>query len=150
MVADAKTPADKAALISAAISILKGGAGQSDARKNDRVTKILGDLTHQITNSSGPSDPAKGQLLDGIAKILKQLVTAPSHQPGASSSVLHTLNQLVDQISEAKYLDQTTKNSILDKLSSIIQQLAASNSGSPCDRSAGHLSADDDIAVGDG
>ncbi len=145
LVADAKTPADKAALISAAISILRGGPSQCDARNNGRVAKILGDLTHQITNSTGPSDPAKGQLLDGIAKILKQLVSGPSHQPGANSSILKTLNQLVSQVSEAKGLDQATKNNILDKLSSIILQLADSSSGSPCDRSAGHLSADNHI-----
>ena len=135
LVADAKTPADKAALISAAISILKDGKGQSDSRTEERLSKILGDLTHQIANSSGPSDPAKGQLLDGIAKILKQLT---AQQSDANSSILNTLNQLVSQISHASSLDERTKNSILDKLSSIIQQLAQSSSGSPCHRSAGH------------
>ena len=141
LVADAKTPEDKAALISAAISLLKGGVGHSDARKDDRIGKILGDLTHQIANSSGPSDPAKGQLLDGIAKIVKQLAAATTHQPGASSAMLNTLNQLVSQVSTAAGLDQKTKNSILDKLSSIIQQLTQSSSGSSCHPGTAHLSA---------
>jgi ABC-type transporter Mla subunit MlaD len=124
-------------LISAAISILKSGRGQSESRTEQRLAKILGDLTHQIANSSGPTDPAKGQLLDGIAKILKQLA---AQQPDANGSMLNTLDQLVKQISHASGLDEKTKNSILDKLSSIIQQLAQSSAGSPCHHSAGHLS----------
>jgi len=140
LVSDAKTPADKAALIAAAISILKGGGSQRDSRTQERLAKILGDLTHQIASALGPSDSAKGQLLDGIAKILQQLA---AQQPDANSSILNTLNQLVGQISHASGLDEKTKNSILDKLSSIIQQLAQSSSGSPCHPSAGHRSLHD-------
>ena len=130
LVADAKTPADKAALIAAAINVLKSGASHGAHHGSDKLLKILSGLAHQISTSSGLSDSAKGQILDGIAKIVKQIAASANRQQSTSNNILNNLQQLIDRISNATGLDQATKNNILDELATIVQQLTQSGSAS--------------------
>jgi hypothetical protein len=130
LVADAKTPEDKAALISAAISVLKSGTSHDSHHGSDKLLKILGGLAHQISTSSGLIDSAKGQILDGIAKLVKQIVSSANRQHSTSNDILNTLNQLINRISHATGLDQATKNKILDELAAIVQQFTQSGPAS--------------------
>lgn len=130
LVAGAKTPKDKAALISAAISLLKNGTAHGHHHDTDNVLKTLSGLAQQISTSPGLSKSAKDLILDGIAKLAKQIASSAQRQHGTSNGILHSLNQLIDRISHARGLDQATKNRILDQLAGIVQQLEHSGSGS--------------------
>ena len=130
LVADATTPEDKAALISGAINLLKSGANHGNHHDSEKVLKTLSGLAQQISTSSGLSDSAKGQILDGIAALVKQIASSANRQHDTSNKILNALNQLINRISHATGLDQTTKNHILDELAAIVQQLKQSGSGS--------------------
>ena len=116
-----------AALISAAISLLKSGGSHRDS---DKVLKTLGGLAQQISTSSGLGKSAKDQMLDEIAKLVQQIASSTDWQHGTNHNTLNTVKQLIDQISHAKGLDQSTKNHMLDELAKIVQQLKHSGSGS--------------------
>jgi len=130
LVADAKTPEDKGALISAAISLLKSGASHGNHHGSDKLLKTLSGLARQIVTSPGLSESGKCQILDGIAKLMKQIASSANRRHGANNNILNALNQLVSRISHATGLDQTMKNHILDELAAIVQQLKQSGSAS--------------------
>jgi hypothetical protein len=130
LVADANTPEDKAALISAAISLLKSGACHGRHHGSDEVLETLSRVTHQISTSSGLSECAKDRILDGIAKLVKLIASSANRHHGTNNNILNNLNQLINRISHASGLDQATKNHILDELAGIVQQLTHSGSSS--------------------
>jgi hypothetical protein len=154
LVADATTPEDKAALISGAINLLKSGASHGNHHGSEKVLKTLSGLAQQISTSSGLSESAKGQILDGIAKLVKQIVASANRQPGTSNSILNTLNQLINRISNATGLDEATKNHILDELAAIAQRLtrpgSASSGCSDAGSNACDVSNDNAAASGSG
>lgn len=142
LVADAKTPEEKAALISAAISLLKSGASHGNHHGSDKVLETLEGLAQQIRTSSGLSKCAKDQILNGIAKLVKQIASSANQQHGTSHKILNALNQLINRISHATGLDQATKNHILDELAGIVRQLKHSGSESSGCSHAGSNSCD--------